>query len=195
MDTGSTTSIASGEICKDYEWKSLARPVEWMTKNGVFHTHKYTVLKLVFADLLPDRTVYQVVHIDERMNGTSVPYDVILGMDAVTNMPLVVDGRYNIIRYEDRRVPFVKVPCMDIKVQKILDAPSKVEVEPVPLNVRVEQNSPPKKGVDPKTTIQNDVVKWSNINICHTIENEEEFLDGEDNYVKQCMAQNIKPTE
>ena len=75
-----------------YQWKKLPEPTKWMTKKGTFITTEYTVLKLVLRDPVPERTCCQVVHVDMRIDEVT-PYDVILGMDAIVDLPLIINGK------------------------------------------------------------------------------------------------------
>ena len=70
--------------------------MKWNSKGGGFVTTHYILTKFVFVELSSSSICFMPAHVDNRHE--NVGYNFILGMDAITTLGLVIDGRCKSLR-------------------------------------------------------------------------------------------------
>ena len=58
-----------------------------------------------FPELDPTKTITYVVHADDTTNAAAAPYDMILGMDLMTEIGIYVNTDDKIVVWKDRTIP------------------------------------------------------------------------------------------
>ena len=72
---------------------------------GVFTTNQRRLVDLHFPELNPNKNVTWVCHVDNKTNPEGALYDIILGMDFMTETGMYVDTARKVVQWEENSVP------------------------------------------------------------------------------------------
>lgn len=106
LDTGTTESI----VLRDFVRKGRAKgykgkTTKWKTMGGVFETNQKALIEFSFPELSGDKRITWICHVDGQTKPDMAMYDMILGMDLLTEIGLVVDTEQKVVRWEDSTTP------------------------------------------------------------------------------------------
>ena len=72
---------------------------------GNFTTNWKALVEFSFPELSRHRTVTAICHVDDKTKPEETPYDMIIGMDLMTELGIVVDTDKKIVRWETGETP------------------------------------------------------------------------------------------
>ena len=87
LDTGTSSSI----LLRDYVRKGRAssykgKPIKWQTMGGNFVTKRRCLVDFKFPELSTQKKVTWIMHVNEKTDSTHSLYDMIIGMDLMTEL-------------------------------------------------------------------------------------------------------------
>ena len=102
LDTGTSQSM----ILKKFVPLSInvsksAKPITWTTLSGTLVTEKLAEMKLKIPELSTGKEINWTCHVDEVSERDKVPYDIILGLDFLTELGFVLDFENKTIKWGD----------------------------------------------------------------------------------------------
>jgi hypothetical protein len=102
IDTGTTRSV----VLKDFVTLSQIvqnsrTATQWKTMAGTFTTTKVAMLNFKMPELSTSKSITWPVHVDESTSRSDTPYDLILGLDLISELKLVLDFERGRMRWGD----------------------------------------------------------------------------------------------
>ena len=92
LDTGTTRSIMLGHWLKlSTKIQKLKKPTKWTTLTGILETSKMADISFKIPELSTSKQIAWQCHVDETSNRHEVPYDIILGLDFLTELEMTLD--------------------------------------------------------------------------------------------------------
>jgi hypothetical protein len=106
LDTGTDESL----VLKEFVRKSRAqctntKRVTWTTVGGEFSTKRQALLDFSFPELAPNKKITWIMHVDDKTSREKALYDMIIGMNLMTEIGITVDTIDKVIRWEGNIVP------------------------------------------------------------------------------------------
>ena len=95
---------------RDYVKKGRAKSdkskrIKWTTIGGKFTTNRTALLEFKFPELSNNKTVTWICHVDDTTKSGDASYDMIIGMDLMTEIGITVDTNNKVIRWESSEIP------------------------------------------------------------------------------------------
>ena len=100
MDSGASANTIRARLVKNYKKKDLKFPLTWETTNGSFDTTETVEAKFQMPEFSDSTTVTQTFHVCEQ----KMPYDVILGRNALQQLGITLDFKDSVIKWNDTSV-------------------------------------------------------------------------------------------
>ena len=106
IDTGTSSSI----VLRDFVRKGRAgsykgKRTKWSTLGGVFSTNRKALIDFKLPELSTDKKVTWIMHVDDKSSPKTALYDMILGMDLLTEIGLFVNTEDKTVCWEGAAVP------------------------------------------------------------------------------------------
>ena len=106
LDTGTSSSI----LLRDYVKKGRAsgysgKKTTWKTMGGNFTTKKKALVDFTFPELNPNKKITWVCHVDDTTDKDKALYDMIIGLDLMTEIGVFVDTEEKVIRWGGDTTP------------------------------------------------------------------------------------------
>ena len=106
LDTGTSATL----LLRKYVQQGRAggyrkKPTTWQTLGGNFTTHRKALVDFKFPELSTNKMVQWVAHIDHVTDPRKAAYDMIIGMDLMTEIGIFANAADKIIQWEDQRIP------------------------------------------------------------------------------------------
>ncbi len=107
LDTGTSATI----ILRDFVTRGKAKAykssttTQWKTLGGTFNTNQKALLEFRFPELSQHRTVEWKCHVDRKTDKNHALYDMIIGMDLMTELGIYVDTATKNVRWDDHSIP------------------------------------------------------------------------------------------
>ena len=109
LDTGTSASILLRQFVKRGRAKSYkGHKTVWNTMGGNFQTHRKALVDFKFPQLSDSKSVTWIVHIDETTDPKKSLYDMIIGMDLMTELGIYVNTEDKMIHWEGNVTPLVE---------------------------------------------------------------------------------------
>ena len=106
LDTGTSSSIVLRKFVAPGKAKGYkGHSTKWSTLGGIFRTKKKARLDFKFPELSTSKSVTWTCHVDEKTDPKQAAYDMILGMDLLTELGIVVDTADKVVRWERMETP------------------------------------------------------------------------------------------
>ena len=110
LDTGTTQSI----ILRDFVRKGRAQSYKgkktvWRTLGGEFTTNRKALIDFSFPELSDQRNVTWVCHVDAKTDPKTARYDMIVGLDLMTEIGIYVDTDEKLIKWKGQSTPLKKL--------------------------------------------------------------------------------------
>ena len=106
LDTGTEESLVLKEfVCKSRAQCPNTKRVNWQTVGGEFTTKRQALLDFTFPELAPNKKITWIMHVDDKTSKKTALYDMIIGMNLMTEIGITVDTIDKVIRWEGNIVP------------------------------------------------------------------------------------------
>ena len=106
LDTGTTSSIVLREFVKKGRAKSYkGKRTSWSTLGGTFSTNRKALLDFSFPEKSHNKKVTHVCHVDDKTSRDKANYDMIIGMDLMTEIGIYVNTATKVIHWEGTEIP------------------------------------------------------------------------------------------
>ena len=106
VDTGTTSSLVHRKFVPKGQLSSYkGRKTTWGTMGGQFQTKRKGILDFMFPELDQRKIISWSFHVDENDTPNDAGYDMIIGMDLMTELGLYVDTNDKVIVWEDQSTP------------------------------------------------------------------------------------------
>ena len=118
LDTGTDESL----VLKEFVRKSRAqctntKRVKWTTVGGEFSTKRQALLDFSFPELAPNKMITWIMHVDDKTPKEKALYDMIIGMNLMTEIGITVDTIDKVIRWEGSNIPLKTKDVLQTKEQ------------------------------------------------------------------------------
>jgi hypothetical protein len=100
LDTGTTRSIVLMDMVMLSQVKER-KPTTWQTMSGSLVTNKIAQLVFKLPELSTSKQITWPCHVDETSKREKVPYDLILGLDFLSELKFVLNFESRTIQWED----------------------------------------------------------------------------------------------
>ena len=106
LDTGTTATLLLKQYVRRGRVSSKkSKIVKWTTLGGHFKTTRESLVDFKFPELNTAKTVTYSCHVDETTKTSTANYDMIIGMDLMTEIGIVVDTSDRTIKWEGNEIP------------------------------------------------------------------------------------------
>ena len=105
VDIGATSSISLGHLFAPDKLQNNLLPAEWTQKSTSFATNKFSVLKFMLPEFTESSIVVFPIHVDMSASHCNQPHDIMLGLDAIVELGVIIDGKNKTITWEDDSIP------------------------------------------------------------------------------------------
>ena len=106
LDTGMSSTLIWRDFAKKGQAKSYkGQSTSWTTMGGKFSTNHKALLEFKFTELSTDKKITWKCHVDDKTSQQHAAYDMIIGMDLMTEIGIMVDTKSKVIRWEDHETP------------------------------------------------------------------------------------------
>ncbi len=106
LDTGTTATILLKKFVRKGRAKSYkGKTVSWNTMGGSFLTKQKCLVDFKFPEFSNSKTVTYVVHVDERTPRSTATYDMIIGMDLITDLGINIQTSQKSVEWEGITIP------------------------------------------------------------------------------------------
>ena len=78
--------------------------VEWSTMGGKFFTKYQSLIEFMLPDFSDKKKITHMVHVDGRTKQENTSFDMIIGMDLMTELGLVIDLENKSIRWKELEI-------------------------------------------------------------------------------------------
>ncbi len=108
LDTGTTDTIVLRKFVKKGRAKSYkGKSTTWNTMGGKFTTNQKALIDFKFPELDPNKKVTWVTHVDSKTDQEHALYDIIIGMDLMTEIGIFVNTETKEVVWEGHTTPLV----------------------------------------------------------------------------------------
>ena len=138
IDTGTTRSL----VLKDMVMLSQVterKPTTWQTMSGSLVTNKIAQVVFKLPELSASKQITWTCHVDETSKREKVPYDIILGLDFLSELKFVLNFESRTIQWEDHEVEMR--PKGIVTDQQALDLIYQITQEPSVLKQAEERQA------------------------------------------------------
>ena len=105
LDTGTSRSVVLSSCVKLSQLVDTGKHVTtWEKMAGSFTTRKVAMLHFKMLELSTSKEVKWPCHVDEHTDCESMPHDLILGVDLLTELKVVLDFEKRTLRWGDSEV-------------------------------------------------------------------------------------------
>ena len=106
LDTGTSSTLLLREFVKQGSAKGYkGHTTSWMTLGGTFHTNQKAMIDFQFPEFSTDKTVHWKVHVDQITDPSKAAFDMIIGMDLMTELGIYVNTEDKHIHWEGASIP------------------------------------------------------------------------------------------
>ena len=106
LDTGTTSSLLLRQFVRKGRAQGYkGKKVTWNTMGGNFVTNRKALVDFKFPELSDSKKVTWICHVDGSTPKDKAMYDIIIGMDLMTEIGIVVDTDAKEIRWEGHTTP------------------------------------------------------------------------------------------
>ena len=108
LDTGTSHSILLREFVKRGRAKGYSgKPTQWNTMGGQFITKRKALIDFKFPELDNNKKITWICHVDERTSPDDALYDIIIGMDLMTELGIYINTETKEIQWKGLSTPLV----------------------------------------------------------------------------------------
>ena len=105
LDTGTTRSIVLKDFAKFSQGlRQSKQPTTWQTMSGSLITNKIAQMSFKLPELSTSKQIMWPCHVDESSKREKVPYDMILGLDFLSELSFVLDFEARTLRWGDNQI-------------------------------------------------------------------------------------------
>ena len=109
LDTGTSQSmVLKFFIPLSQKVRKNERPITWTTLSGKLVTEKLAVMQFKIPELSTSKEINWACHVDEVSNRDDVPYDMILGLDFLTELGFILDFSTKTIKWGESQVEMLQ---------------------------------------------------------------------------------------
>lgn len=106
LDTGTSATL----ILRDFVRKGRAQSFKgkrtsWSTLGGKFSTNRKALLDFKFPELSTSKNINWICHVDDKTKQSESSYDMIIGMDLMTEIGIYVDTAKKVVSWENGEIP------------------------------------------------------------------------------------------
>jgi transposase InsO family protein len=106
LDTGTTSTLILRDFVKKGRAKShKGKRTKWSTLGGSFSTNRKALLEFKFPELTTSKSVTWICHVDDKTSQKQSQYDMIIGMDLMTEIGIMVDTQDKCVKWETYATP------------------------------------------------------------------------------------------
>lgn len=106
LDTGTSSTIILRRFVRKGRAQSYkGEKTKWNTLGGIYVTNRKALLDFKFPELNTNKTVTWICHVDDKTLPDQMNYDMIIGLDLMTDIGIVVDTDRKMIRWETTEIP------------------------------------------------------------------------------------------
>ena len=106
LDTGTTSTIILKEFVQRGRASSYkGKKQEWTTIGGTFSTRSKALIDMTLPELDKSKTITWICHVDDKTPAAKAAYDIIIGMDLMTEIGIVVNTANKTIDWEGQSIP------------------------------------------------------------------------------------------
>jgi hypothetical protein len=106
LDTGTTSTIVVRQFIRKGRAKGYkGKRTVWNTLGGQFSTNWKALIEFKFPELSNDKKVTWICHVDDKTDHKTASYDIIIGMDLMTDVGIYIDTKDKVIRWEGSETP------------------------------------------------------------------------------------------
>ncbi len=107
LDTGTSSTILLRQFIKKGRAKSYKdrERTTWNTLGGQFSTNRKALVDFKFPELSTDKKVTWIAHVDDKTNHEHASYDMIIGMDLMTELGIYVNTAERTIKWHEMAIP------------------------------------------------------------------------------------------
>jgi hypothetical protein len=106
LDTGTSATLLLRQFIKKGRAKGyIEENTSWMTLGGNFVTNRKAVVDFKFPELSTNKSVSWTVHVDHKSEQKTAAYDMIIGMDLMTDIGIYVNTENKTINWEGNCIP------------------------------------------------------------------------------------------
>ena len=106
LDTGMSATLLLHKFVKKGSAKGhKALPTKWHTLGGTFVTHRKALMEFKFPELSTSKKVQWKTHVDHVTDPKHAAYDMIIGMDLMTEIGIFVNTADKQIHWEEAFIP------------------------------------------------------------------------------------------
>ena len=105
-DTGcSGTIILKDKVQKGRVQSKKKRRTKWKMYGGIFTTRYKSLIDFKMPEFDNDKVVTWACNVDDKTPQENAPYDMIIGMDLMTEIGIVIDCEDKVIKWEGQDIP------------------------------------------------------------------------------------------
>ena len=93
IDTGASSSLASSHLFSQDSLEDNLLPVDWIQQSASFTTNKFTSMRFMLPQFTESSVITFPIHVYDSNYSGHQPYDVILGIDAIIELGITIDGK------------------------------------------------------------------------------------------------------
>jgi len=108
IDTGATSSLATGDLFLEHELEDNLLPVTFQQQKSSFTTTKYAISHFKLPQFTENSVISFPMHVDLHHDCDS-PYQFILGLDAILELGITIDGINKSIIWEGTSIPIKQI--------------------------------------------------------------------------------------
>ena len=105
IDTGASSSLASSHLFSQDSLEDNLLPVDWIQQSASFTTNKFTSMRFMLPQFTESSVITFPIHVYDSNYSGHQPYDVILGIDAIIELGITIDGKNKTITWENTSIP------------------------------------------------------------------------------------------
>jgi len=107
LDTGTSATILLKEFVAKGRAKSYKNPkkTQWRTLGGTFTTNRRALVDFKFPELSTTKSVSWICHVDHKTDPKTAQYDLIIGMDLMTDIGIYINTADKTVVWEGASIP------------------------------------------------------------------------------------------
>ena len=106
IDSGSDESFINKKHAMNGSSTKIVTPTTWATGAGSMHTKRKCTLKFKLNEFSTSKEVEWKFHVDEsELQKKSIGYDMIIGLDLMSELGIIINCRKKVIDWEDIQIP------------------------------------------------------------------------------------------
>ena len=106
LDTGTSDTIVLRDFVRKGRAKSYkGQPTVWNTMGGNFITKQKALIDFKFPELENNKQITWICHVDDKTNRKTALYDMIVGMDLMTEIGIYVNTETKEVQWKGQAVP------------------------------------------------------------------------------------------